>query len=223
MSQAQYRDFGYLVENKLTCVNRRNDRESRERLWFLCGYCNSILIVVSYLQPSERELVDAGLLLDVRDHGSVASGISFFDFALHQRSSWEERVRLCNQIRDKFAARPMIRWCGGEYEPLFHPAVVQNACELNGLALLGRGMSDAGVIEGALPSPRLHDHTYTVISHLDRIDDHGQKKLAVIFHSVAISGATIVYVGSYPGQGWIEALAPVSICCYFRCYHHGNN
>lgn len=37
-------------------------------------------------------------------------------------------------------------------------------------------------------------------------EDEGQRKLAVLFHSMCISGATIVYVGSAPGSAWISAL-----------------
>lgn len=83
--------------------------------------------------------------------------------------------------------------------------IVKNACEINGLSILGKGISSEGVVEGEYPEVMTSNYSYDVLTHVTRLEE-GQRKLATIFHSIAIAHTTIVYVGSAPGTGWLSAL-----------------
>ncbi|KAG7309392.1 hypothetical protein JYU34_005355 [Plutella xylostella] len=111
----------------------------------MCGYSDSIYIVVASGSSAEERLVASGMLMDIRSQANVPRCNSFYDMAVHRISSLDERIRLCNELRDRLAERKSIRWCGAEYESLFHPKIVQNAGEINGLAGLGRSMNEGGV------------------------------------------------------------------------------
>lgn len=234
MSSAQYKSFGYLIENKSTYHSAKRDPDAIERLWFMCGYSDSIYIVVASDSPQEERLVEVGMLLDIRPLGNAPNANSFFDFAMHRLNSLSERVKLCNSIRDVLARRTASRWCGAELESLFHRDVVQNAFEINGLATLGRSMNDGGVWNGTYPDVRCNDYTYDVMTNVLTMHDGGQKKLCALFHSVAIAGSVIVYVGSAPGHAWTGALKtypnvrkvisidprPIENCDDERVQHH---
>lgn len=206
MSSSQYRNFGYLIENKNTFHSAKQDPDAIERLWFMCGYNDSIYIVVASNSPHEERMVEVGMLLDIRPLGDSPNANSFFDLALHRINSLSERVRLCNSIRNLLAKRRALRWCGSELESLYHRDIVQNACEINGLATLGRSMSDSGVWSGEYPDIRCNDHSYDVMTQVMELEDEGQRKLCALFHSITLAGSTIVYVGSSPGHAWIRAL-----------------
>lgn len=206
MSPPQYRDFGYLIENKIVFHSSRLNAVTFERMWFSAGYSDSIYIVVSSSTVPEQLMLRVGILLDIRDMLNASNPSSFFDFAIERYASDTERIRLCNMIRDDFAKRPAIRWCGAEYESLYHRNLVQNAAEMNGLRDLGRSMNSEGVWIGTYPSVKCGEHSGDVYQQAMSFEDEGQRKLAVLFHSMCISGATIVYVGSAPGSAWISAL-----------------
>lgn len=208
MSPRLYSEHGYVVENKIVYItNQRANQESTERLWFMCGYSDTTFMVVQRNNEMERILVESGMLLDLTSAPEVAHPASFFDHALHRLSSRSERVRLGNEIRSKLAKRTRYRWCGGELESVYNRDIVQNACEINGLALLGRAMDDEGVFQGEFPEIMTSNYSYDVFAHLSGIEEEGQKKLATVMHSIAIAYSTIVYIGSSPGDGWVSALS----------------
>lgn len=196
----------FRVENKLVFNTHINDLTSKERLWFMCGYSDSTLIVIARGSPSEELLISSGMLIDLRNIPTLHFPASFFDHALHRLSSTSERIRLCNQIRDLLSTRSRYRWCGAQLESIFHSEIVKNACEINGLAILGRAVNEHGIISGSLPEIMTTNHSCDVFQHLESISDDGQRKLAAIMHSFAIAHTTIVYVGSAPGTGWLSAL-----------------
>lgn len=208
VSPKLYAEHGYVVENKLVFTsNNSGNSESAERLWFMCGYGDTTLIVVKKNSANENALVESGMLLDLTSMPPVLHPASFFDYALHRLSSRSERVRLCNELRSLFAKRSKYRWCGGELESIFNRDIVENACEINGLAVLGRAFDHDGVLYGDLPEVVTSNYSYDVLSHLNSLEDEGQRKLAAVFHSIAIAHSVILYIGSSPGTGWIGALS----------------
>lgn len=171
MSPAQYRDFGYLIENKIIFHSGRFDPITFERMWFNAGYHDSIYVVVSSSTAPERLMLNAGMLLDIRDMLNASNPSSFFDFAIERYASDTERIRLCNQVRDKLAKRSSLRWCGSEYESLYHREIVQNAVEINGLKDLGRSINSDGVWIGTYPSIKCGEHTGDVYQHTTLFND----------------------------------------------------
>lgn len=57
-----------------------------------------------------------------------------------------------------------------------------------------------------MPSMSPFDISGELYELTERIDDPGQKKLAVIFAPMCVPGSTIVYVGAAPGDGWKQTL-----------------
>ncbi|CAH0403236.1 unnamed protein product [Chilo suppressalis] len=134
-------------------------------------------------------------------------------------SQYAEIIEEIKRLETNFKKDPAdrktnkYRWCGAEYESLFHKDVIQNALEINGLAVLGRSMDFDGVWSGKCPEARSNDHSFDVLADIDNLEDLGQKKLCALFHSVALPHSTIVYVGSSPGDAWLSTLP------YFRNLH----
>lgn len=63
--------------------------DSLERLWFMCGYSDSIYIVVASGSSAEERLVASGMLMDIRSQANVPRCNSFYDMAVHRISTLE--------------------------------------------------------------------------------------------------------------------------------------
>lgn len=210
ITQTQYARIGFTIEKKIVFNCPTKSLVSKERLWFSCGYYNSILIVIERQGSDAEVLVRAGMLLDLREE-EFSSANAFFDFVMYKIYSRGERIRLCNQIRDTLASRSNYRWCGAELESLLHPAIYSNAREINGLAEIGTWMGADGRLREQSLEVHHSDQSGLVSKICSGLEDPGQRKLCALFFPIAIPGSTIFYVGSAPGLGWITALEMIPL------------
>lgn len=214
LSEQQYRSVETTLDNRRVIFYKGSEINSTlkgsksEHLWFSLGYETSFLIVVAKVEDAAlRHLIASGLLCDLRDTQIPLVSSAIYDLFHALTSGKNERIRLCNNIRNKFSSMTSYRWCGAEYEAIIEENIYNNAIELVGLAQIGQSISTTGSIDGDLPFIGNDRHVLT--KYLDVINsdlDSGQKKLSLLIYGLPLNGVDIIYVGASPGEGWQQSL-----------------
>ncbi|CAB3252185.1 unnamed protein product [Arctia plantaginis] len=207
VSRAQYVRYAECVPERVIFMPINNIPKTRERLWFMLGRRETVLICVDNGKFNYAEFETAGLLYRIPLDISFQNTDAFSDYIYHLIYSTSERVTICNRIRDVVTTtQSSFRWCGSENESLTNMNVIMHATEINGCTILHQHIKLDGVLHGEPIRYREQPFLSKMRADLSSIESHGQKKLYACMAGFALPHVPIVYVGSSPGSGWIKAL-----------------
>ncbi|CAB3222404.1 unnamed protein product [Arctia plantaginis] len=207
VSRGQYIRYAESVTERVIFMPNNNIPKTRERLWFMLGRRETILICVDNGKFNYEEFEKAGLLYRIPADVGFQNTDAFSDYVYHLIYSSRERIRLCNRIRDVLTTtQRSYRWCGSENESLTNESVIKHATEINGGTILHQHIKLDGSLCGDLIRYREQPLLSKLRTDLLEIESLGQKKLYSCMAGFASPHVPIVYVGSSPGDGWIKAL-----------------
>lgn len=210
VSREQYRAVFFAIEKKVVFNGSISNEAERERLWFMLGYSEVIVIVVARPSDDYSDLVSSEILTDIRQRHDLVDARVAYDYTHYLMFSRTERIRLCNLIRSTLSTRSNYRWCGAELEILREKNILLKSKEIIGLRESGYFVDLNGTLRGGLPWIRSGDFPSEIFSHSTLQSDCGQRKLCATFFAQLVHGTTLVYVGSSPGDGWLSVIAAYS-------------
>lgn len=207
VTRDQYNSYSKSVTNRATFIPNNNDPTTRERLWFMLGVQEVILICVDTTKFDYGSFEFAGLLYRISPTITFHNTDGFSDYAHHIIYSTQWRIKLCNDIRDALAtSQTEYRWCGAENESLTNANIVRRASEINGATIQHQYIDLNCEIIGECLKFRAEPFLNEIRDNIEEIDSEGQKKLFSCMLGFASPHVDILYIGSAPGDGWVRAL-----------------
>lgn len=215
VTERQLTDFLREIHDKNVIRLANSSSASYERLFFALG-SESLNLVIAVDEAILNDFVSYGLIFDAR-HLPISRADAFVRFTFDVNGSRAEFISRCNLLRNWLYSncKQRFRICGPEMETLRDPKVASSAVELVGLYGGGVYIDHSGLVN----DPHM-DRFDWLTSAFDKLTtavypthDHtallGQKKLFTMMLGF-VNSRTVVYVGSAPGYGWLDALQYLS-------------
>lgn len=207
ITPTQYDDFALRLHSRNVIRLPRNmmKYKAEELAFSLSGEIN-LVVALSVHDDFLLPFLSTGWLVDVR----VRKFIDVFHFERSYQDeffSTRKRISLCNELRGKIfeAGVRGSRICGPEKETMFRVYDCIKASEMVGLY-------EGGIYHDFNGKRHTDDFRYIddqfgrLFNHLNANEDYdaGQRKLYALFSGFTLNRA-LVYVGSSPGSGWLNA------------------